>query len=109
MKRKLKVFGIIIITLLLPFIINFVNLMITPLILYRFGITDDSIIIHLIGLIALLCVLWIIFIKTKEKYLADAHIAGICFIAAFIGMFFFAIWTEVAPHLSSYNTPDCCP
>lgn len=67
----------------------------------------------LIGLILLLILLWFIFIKTKEKYLADAYIASICLIAIFIGMSFFAINTQVYPHFSSYdkmlNLPDCCP
>jgi len=80
-----------------------------------FGIANDVIpfVIHLIGLILQCVLLWIIFIKTKEKYLADAYIAGICFISIFIGMFFFAIWIEVYPYFSSYdkmiNSPDCCP
>ena len=101
-KRKLKIFGLIFITLLLPFVISFANFTIIFLLQHTFGVLQ--------------CVLlWIIFIKTKEKYLADAYIAGICFISIFIGMFFFAIWIEVYPHLSSYNynkminSPDCCP
>lgn len=117
MNKKLKIFGIIFIVLLLPFVINFVSLIIISLLQERFGITNDVIpfIIHLIGLILQCVSLWIIFIKTKEKYLADAYIAGICFVSIFIGMFFFAIWIEVYPHLSSYNynkminSPDCCP
>ena len=70
-----------------------------------FGIAIDVIpfVIHLIGLILQCVLLWIIFIKTKEKYLADAYIAGICFISIFIGMFFFAIWIEVYPYFSSYD------
>lgn len=116
-KRKLKIFGLIFITLLLPFVISLANFTIIFLLQDTFGIANDSMsfIIHLIGLILQCVLLWIIFIKTKEKYLADAYIAGICFISIFIGMFFFAIWIEVYPHLSSYNynkminSPDCCP
>lgn len=115
MKRKLKILGIIFITLLIPFVIALANFTIIFLLQDKFGITNDSIpfIIHLIGLILQCVLLWIIFIKTKEKYLADAYIAGICFISIFIGMFFFAIWIEVYPYFSSYdkmiNSPDCCP
>ena len=115
MKKKLKIFGIIFIVLLMPFIINFVNLIIIFSLQYRFGITNDLMpfLIHSIGLILLFVLLWIIFIKTKEKYLADSYIAGICFISIFIGISFFAIWTEVEPYFSSYdkmiNSPDCCP
>ena len=103
-KRKLKIFGIIFITLLMPFAMEFANFIIIFSLRYRFEITNDSMpfVIHLIGLILLFVFLWIIFIKTKEKYLVDAYIAGICFISIFIGMSFFAIGTQVYPHLSSY-------
>ncbi|WP_334085191.1 hypothetical protein [Helicobacter typhlonius] len=105
MKRKLKILGIIFITLLIPFVIALANFTIIFLLQDKFGITNDSIpfIIHLIGLILQCVLLWIIFIKTKEKYLADAYIAGICFISIFIGMFFFSILTEVYPYFSSYD------
>lgn len=105
MKRKLKILGIIFITLLMPLVINFVNFIIIFSLQDRFGITNNSIpfIIHLFGLILLFVFLWIIFIKTKERYLADAYIAFICLIAVFIGMFLFSIGTQVYPHLSSYD------
>lgn len=115
MKRKLKILGIIFITLLMPLVINFVNFIIIFSLQDRFRITNNSIpfTIHLFGLILLFVFLWIIFIKTKERYLADAYIAFICLIAVFIGLFFFAVWTQVYPYLSSYdrmiNSPDCCP
>ena len=52
-KRKLKIFGLIFITLLLPFVISFANFTIIFLLQDTFGITNDSMsfIIHLIGLI----------------------------------------------------------
>lgn len=115
MKRKLKILGIIFITLLMPLVINFVNFIIIFSLQDRFRITNNSIpfTIHLFGLILLFVFLWIIFIKTKEKYLADAYISGICLISIFIGMFLFSIGTQVYPYLSSYdrmiNSPDCCP
>lgn len=106
MKRKLKIFGIIFITLFMPFVINILNLIIIFSLEDSLEITNDSIpfiTMHLIGLILLFVFLWIIFIKTKERYLADAYIAFICLIAVFIGLFFFAVWTQVYPHLSSYD------
>ncbi|BBB20394.1 hypothetical protein [Helicobacter cinaedi] len=105
MKRKLTILGIVILTLLMPFVINILNLIIIFSLEDSLEITNDSIpfIIHLIGLILLFICLWIIFIKTKERYLADIYIAFICLIAVFIGLFFFAVWTQVYPHLSSYD------
>ncbi len=105
MKRKLTILGIVILTLLMSFVINILNLIIIFSLEDSLEITNDSIpfIIHLIGLILLFIFLWIIFIKTKERYLADTYIAFICLIAVFIGLFFFAVWTQVYPHLSSYD------
>lgn len=105
MKRKLKIFGLIFITLLIPFVIAFVNFIIVFLLKDKFRITNDLIpfVINFIGLILLCVLLWIIFIKAKEKYLADAYIASICFISIFIGMFFFAIETQIYPYFSSYD------
>lgn len=102
MKRKLKILGIIFITLLIPFVINFVDFIIIFSLKYKFGATDDLLpfLINSIGLIALLAFLWLIFIKAKEKYLADAYIAGICFV--FVGAFFFSVATWAYPYLSSY-------
>lgn len=105
MKRKLTILGIVILTLLMPFVINILNLIIIFSLEESFEITNDSIpfAIHLIGLILLCIVSWIIFKKTKEKYLADAYIAFICLIAVFIALFLFAIWTQVYPYFSSYD------
>lgn len=105
MKRKLTILGIVILTLLMPFIINILNLIIIFSLEESFEIVDDSIpfAIHLIGLILLCIVSWIIFKKTKEKYLADAYIAFICLIAVFMGLSLFAIWTQVYPYFSSYD------
>lgn len=105
MKRKLTILGIIILTLLMPFIINILNLIIIFSLEDSFEIVDDSVsfMINLIGLVLQCIVSWIIFIKTKEKYLADAYIAFICLIAVFMGLFLFAIWTQVYPYFSSYD------
>lgn len=85
-KRKLKIFGLIFITLLIPFVIALANFTIIFLLQDKFGIINDSMpfIIHLIGLILLCCGLFLS--KHKEKYLADAYIAGICFVSIFIGV-----------------------
>ncbi|KPH56547.1 hypothetical protein HPU229334_07945 [Helicobacter pullorum] len=105
MKRKPIILGIVILTLLMPFVINILNLIIIFSLEESFEITNDSIpfVIHLIGLILLFIFLWIIFIKTKEKYLADAYVAFICLIAVFMGLFLFAVWTQVCPYFSSYD------
>lgn len=94
MKRKCKIFGIIFITLLLPFILNITNIIIIFLLKYRLGIINKSMPIILGGatLIVLFVLLGIIFSKVKAVYLADAYIAGICFIALWIGLAFFAFY-----------------
>ena len=96
MKRKLTTLGIVILTLLIPFVINILTI-IMECSLETAGVSIPFI-THFVGLIVLCVVLWIIFKKTKEKYLADAYIAFICLIAALIGLFFFAVWTQVYPY-----------
>lgn len=69
MKRKLKILGIIFITLLMPLVINFVNFIIIFSLQDRFRITNNSIpfTIHLFGLILLFVFFVDYFYKNKRE------------------------------------------
>lgn len=74
MKRKLTILGIVILTLLMPFVINILNLIIIFSLEDSLEMTNDSIpfIIHLIGLILLFIFLWIMLFG--HKFILTFHL-----------------------------------
>jgi len=113
MKQIFKILGIVLLVLLMPFVMEVIYVLFESFAPYEIFSYTSIFIVSFMNLIVLFVVLWIIFIKTKEKYLADTYIAGICLIAVFIGLFFFAFNTGFRAPFASYdkiiNSPDCCP
>lgn len=92
MIRKLKILGIVIFVLALPFILFPINVIITFKLQHIFGVQNGLI---LIGCcfgtsVILFYLLIIVFFKAKDIYIVDSYLAALCLFSAWIWLMFLA-------------------
>ena len=86
MIRKLKILGIVIFVLALPFILFPINFIITFKLEHNFGVQNGLIPIGccFCTSVILFYLLIMIFFKAKDIYIVDAYLAALCLLSAWI-------------------------
>ena len=92
MIKKLKIIGLIIFVLILPFILFPINFILPFELEHNFGVQNGLIPIGCCfgTSVILFYLLIVIFFKAKDIYIVDAYLAALCLLSAWIWLMFIA-------------------